>query len=108
MKGNVGAPQQPRSPLPLLTPPRVMTPVHAWKRFKVREAYPKGSEGWLVNDQRFIEELEKYLVKDIYDTCVQNKNPRAKLKSSDTNSNLIYKRVFADFLSLAPRHYGCM
>ena len=66
-------------------------------RFEVPEAYPKGSEGRLVNDQRF-EELEKYLVKDIHDACAQNNNPRTKPKSSDTKSNLIYKRVFTDFM----------
>ena len=67
--------------------------------------YPKGADGRLVNDQQFIEQLEKYLVGD---ACAQNSNARAKLKSPDTKSNLIYKHVFADFLSLAPRHYGCM
>ena len=49
----------------------------------------------LVNDQQFIEELEKYLVKD---ACAWNNNPRAKPKSSNMKSNLIYKHVFADFL----------
>ena len=51
-----------------------------------------------MNDQQFIDDLNKYLVKDISDTCARNTNPRAKPKSSDTKSNLIYKCVFADFL----------
>ena len=68
------------------------------KRFKVPEPYPKGSKGWLVNDQRVIEEIEKYLVKDICDAFVRNSFPRAKPKSSYTKSNLIYRHVFTDLL----------
>ena len=78
------------------------------KQFKVPEAYPKGAEGRLVNDQQFILELEKCLLKDIRDACAWNSNTRAKPKSPDTKCDLIYKLVFADFLSLAPCHYDCM
>ena len=78
------------------------------KLFEVPEAYPKGAEGRLVKDKQFIRELEELLAKDIRNACVRNTNPRARLKASDTKSDLIYKRVFADFLYLAPRHYGCM
>ena len=74
------------------------------KRVEVPEAYPKGAEGRLVNDQRFLQELEQFLAKDICDACARNSNPRAKPKPSDTKTALIYKRVFADFLYLAPRH----
>ena len=68
------------------------------KLFEVPEAYPKGAEGRLVNDKRFIREPEELLVKDIRDACARNTNPRAKPKASDTKSDLIYKRVFGDFL----------
>ena len=51
-----------------------------------------------MNDQRFIEEPEKYFVKDIRDACAWNNNLCARPKSSDTKSNLIYKCVFAAFL----------
>ena len=68
------------------------------KLFEVPEAYPKGAEGRLVNDKRFIRELEELLAKDIRNACARNTNPRAKLKASDTKSDLIYKLVFADFL----------
>ena len=61
-----------------------------------------------MNNQRFIREPEEFLVKDIREACVRNTNPRAKPKVSDTKIALIYKRVFSDFLKLAPRHYGCM
>ena len=61
-----------------------------------------------MNDQPFIQELEQLLLKDIRDACARNHNPRAKPKSLDTKSALIYKCVFADFLQWAPRHYGHM
>ena len=67
------------------------------KRFEVPQGYPKGPEGWLVNDQKFIDELH-----DIRDACAQNTNPRAKPTSLGTKPDLIYKRVFADFFS---RHH---
>ena len=68
------------------------------KLFEVPEAYPKGAEGRLVNDQQFIREPEELLAKDIRDACARNMNPRAKPKASDTKTALIYKRVFGDFL----------
>ena len=70
------------------------------KRFEVRKAYPKGAQGVLVNDLLFIDDLNKYLIKNIRDACARNNNPRPKPKSSDTNSDLIYKPVFANFLYL--------
>ena len=68
------------------------------KQFEVPKAYPKGAEGPLVNNQQFIQELEKYFVKDIRDACARNNNLCAKPRSSHMKSDLIYKRVFADFL----------
>ena len=68
------------------------------KRFYVPEGYPKGAEGRLVNDQQFIDDLTNMFVKDIREACARNTNPRAKPKSSDTKSDLIFKRVFADYL----------
>ena len=38
------------------------------------------------------------VVKDIRGACARNNNPRAKPKSSDTKSNLIFMCAFADFL----------
>ena len=60
--------------------------------------YPKGAAGRLLNDQQFIDDLNKYLVKDICDACAWNNNPHAKPKSSDTKSDLMSKCVFPDFL----------
>ena len=51
-----------------------------------------------MNDQQIIQELEKYLGKDIRDACAWNNNSCAKRKSRDTKSDLMYKRVFANFL----------
>ena len=61
-----------------------------------------------MNRQQFILELEEFFAKDIHDACAWNTNPRAKPKASDTKTALIYKRVFGNFLWLAPHHYGCM
>ena len=68
------------------------------KRVEIPEAYPKGAEARLVNDQLIIRGLEECLAKDTRDTCAPNTNPRAKPKASDTKTALIYKRVFGDFL----------
>ena len=35
------------------------------KRFEVSEVYPKGAQGRLVKDQKFIDDFHKHLVKDI-------------------------------------------
>ena len=102
VKGNVKAPPQTRIPLPLLTPPtsddaRPYVFIRG-KLFVVPEAYPKGAEGRLVKNKRFIRELERLLAKDIRNACARSTNPRAKPKAWVTKSDLIYKRVFADFL----------
>ena len=68
------------------------------KHLEVPEAYPKGAEGRLVNDQQFIQELEQFLSKDICDACAWNNNPRAKPKPSDPKTALIYKCGFTNFL----------
>ena len=51
-----------------------------------------------MNDQPFIQELEELFAKDIRDACARNTNRRAKPKSSDTNTTVIYKHVSGDFL----------
>ena len=66
------------------------------KRVKDPEVYPKGAEGRLLNDERFIDGVKSFPAKDNRDTCAGNNNPRAKPRTSDTKSALMYKRVFAD------------
>ena len=61
-----------------------------------------------MNDKKFMDELNQYLGEDNRGTCVQNSNVRAKPKSSSTKSDLMHKRVFADFLQLGSHHYGRM
>ena len=68
------------------------------KRVAVPEAYPKGTEGWLLNDQQFIGQPEECRAKDIRDACARNTNLRAKPKASNTKIALIYKRVFRNFV----------
>ena len=58
--------------------------------------YPKGAEARAGNDQNFINELNKYLVKDIPCACARNTSLGAS--PSHPKSDFIYKRVFADFL----------
>ena len=102
VKGNVKAPPQtPQSTSSSNPPTSDDARPHVFirgKLFEVPEAYPKGAEGRLVNDKRFIRELEELLVKDIGNGCARNTNLRAKPKVSDTKSDLMYKGVFADFL----------
>ena len=60
----------------------------------------------MVINQSCIQELEKFFLKDIHDAFAWNNSLCAKLKPFDMKIALIYKRVSADFLELAPRHYG--
>ena len=112
VKGNVEAPPQTSQSTSSSNPPTSDDARRyvfiCGKLVEVPQAYPKGAEGRLVNNKRFIGELEELLAKDIRDACAWNTNPCAKLNASDTKTALIYKRVFGDFLSLGPHHYGCM
>ena len=51
-----------------------------------------------MNDQRFIQELEDFLSKDICDACAQNSNPHAKPKPSSMKSALIFQACVCRFL----------
>ena len=103
VKGNVKAPPQTPQSTSSSNPPPTSDDARPYvficgKLFEVPEAYPKGTEGRLLNDKRFIQKLDKLLAKEIRNACARNTNPREKPKASDTKSDLIYKRVFADFL----------
>ena len=45
-----------------------------------------------------LDALSKVLKQNLYQTCAWNTNPCAKPKSSNLKSDLIYKRLFANFL----------
>ena len=55
------------------------------------------AQGWLEHGQMFIDDLTKD-IKNIFEACAQNTNPRAKPKSLDSRSDLIYQPTFTNFL----------
>ena len=69
------------------------------ERFQVPEGYPDGTQGQLARNQMF-DDLTKAHQQNLYSACVRNTNSHAKPKSSDSKSDLIYKRVFTDLLWL--------
>ena len=65
---------------------------------KVPDGYPADASGQLERDQLFINDLSKQLVVELRAACQFNPNPGAKPKSSDTKTDLIYKRAFCNYL----------
>ena len=65
---------------------------------KVPDGYPANAFGQLERDQLFIDDLSKQLVAELRAACQFNPNPGAKPKSSDTKTDLIYKRAFCNYL----------
>ena len=65
---------------------------------KVPDSYPKDASGQLERDQQFINGLAKQLEVELRVACRLNTSPGAKPKSTDTKSNLIYKRAFCNCL----------
>ena len=77
VKGNVKAPPHTMQPTSSSNSPTSDARPYVFirgKLFEVPEAYPKGAEGRLVNNQQFIRELEELLAKDIRDACARNTN----------------------------------
>ena len=60
---------------------------------KVPDGYPAHASGQLEGDQLFIDDRSKQLVAELRAACQFNPNPGAKPKSSDTKTDLIYKRA---------------
>ena len=65
---------------------------------KVPDGYPTDASGQLERDQLFINDLSKQLVAELRATCQFKPNFGAKPKSSDTKTDLIYKRAFCNYL----------
>ena len=65
---------------------------------KVPDGYPADASGHLERDQLFIDDLSKQLVVELRAACHFDPNPGAKPKSSDTKTDLIYKRAFCNYL----------
>ena len=62
------------------------------------DGYLGDASGQPERDQLFINDLSKQLVAESRAACQFNPNPGAKPKSSDTKTNLIYKRAFCNYL----------
>ena len=58
------------------------------------DGYLADASGQLERDQLFIDDVSKRLRA----ACQFNPNPGAKPKSSDTETDLIYKRAFCNYL----------
>ena len=64
----------------------------------VLDGNPGDASSQLERDQIFINDLAKQLVAELRAACQLNPNPGAKPKSSDTKTDLIYKRAFCNYL----------
>ena len=64
---------------------------------KVPEHYPKDASGRLEYDKNLIKELEEKTTGVIRNMCMHNP-PSAQPTYKDKKSDLIYKRVFCDFI----------
>ena len=85
--------------------PSMATPIEEDARPKVlirgewrKDGYPRDASGELECDQLFINDPAKQLVAELRGACHLNPNPGAKAKSSDTKTDVIYKRAFCNYL----------
>ena len=62
------------------------------------DGYLADASGQVERDQLFINHLSRQLVAELHAACQFNPNPGAKPKSSDTHTDLIYKRAFCNYL----------
>ena len=67
------------------------------KEFFVPEHYPKDASGKLQYDKKLIEELDMKTMDVLHNMCKHNP-PSAPPTYKDKKANLIYKRVFCDFI----------
>ena len=65
---------------------------------KVPDGYPADASCQLERDELFINDPCKHLVVELCAACQFNPNTGAKPKSSDTKTDLIYKRAFCNYL----------
>ena len=77
------------------TRPKVLTPGR-WR--KVPDSYSKDASGQLEHDQQLINELFKQLVVELRLACQLNTRPCAKPRSTNTKTDLIYKRASFNYL----------
>ena len=59
---------------------------------------PKNADGQLENDQAFCRQLHLEKKEDLFERCKLNPTPRGKPHKRDTKADLIFKRVFCNYL----------
>ena len=68
------------------------------KWYAVPPQYPQNADGQLRNDQAFCTELQGELKTALFGMCTNNPTLRGKLRHADTKADLIFKRVFCNYL----------
>ena len=60
--------------------------------------YPQSADGQLRNDQAFCTELQWELKMAVFGMCTNSPTVRGKPRHADTKADLIFKRVFCDYV----------
>ena len=68
------------------------------KWYALPPQYPQNADGQLENDQAFCRKLHLEKKEDLFERCKLNPTPRGKPHYRDTKADLIFKRVFCNYL----------
>ena len=68
------------------------------KWYALPPQYPQNADGQLENDQAFCRKLHLEKKEDLFERCKLNPTPRGKPHKRDTKADLIFKRVFCNYL----------
>ena len=68
------------------------------KWYAVPPQYPQNADGQLRNDQAFCTELQGELKTALFGMCTNNPTMQGKPRHADTKADLIFKRVFCNYL----------
>ena len=68
------------------------------KWYALPPQYPQNADGQLENDQAFCRQLHLEKKEDLFERCKLNPTPRGKPHKRDTKADLIFKRVFCNYL----------
>ena len=68
------------------------------KWYAVPPQYPQNADGQLRNDQAYCTELQGELKTALFGMCTNNPTVRGKPRHVDTKADLIFKRVFCNYL----------
>ena len=69
--------------------------------------YPQNADGQLRNGQEFGTKLQGKLKQTLFEMCTKNPPEAGKPSFTDTKANLIFKRVFCNFLFVVGTNVGC-